>query len=156
MEEFKELSSLLDYLNGVENTICIDGFCGSGKSCLASALSIRPSRCVVRIDNFARERCGESKFSDLVDLEKLNRAIDCVPRGSIVEGVLVRQLLAKKHFDAMTTIYVKRISGSSGIWHDAPDLQSPSDHWLHGEILDYHANFEPHMRADIVYLRVER
>ncbi len=129
MEEFKDLPNLLKRLESVEETICIEGFCGSGKSCLAATLSIRPPRCVIRIDSFAKERKAESNFSDLVDLERLDAA--------------------------MITIYVKRISAGSGIWHDAPDLQSPSAHWLQREVLNYHERFEPHERADIVYVRTE-
>lgn len=155
MEEFSDLSEIQARLLNVKQTICIEGFCGSGKSHLASAISIRPARCVIRLDSFVREREAESNFSDLIDMVRLNRALSSVPEGAIFEGILARQFLPKESAASMLMIYVKSISASTGIWHDAPDPQSDAVRWLHKVDLDYHLRFQPHLRADIVYLRRE-
>ena len=151
--ELSDISSVHEAVSRAEKRICIEGFCGSGKSPLASALSILPAMCILRVDSFCRERKGHETFFESIDTASFSSALQVMPQLTIIEGILLRQIIPENDWNNYFWIYIKRFS-KTGIWHDGLNLSDdPPACWLDGEVMQYHENFRPHEKADIVYCR---
>ena len=134
--------------------VCIEGCSGSGKSPLASEISVRPCMSVLRIDCFARQRTAKDSFSELVDVGLLNESIRQAAPHLIVEGVLARKLIDSRVLVGAYFIYVKCRSAGSGLWHYGLSLDDEREpRFLYDEVWDYHHQYKPHECADVTFER---
>ena len=148
VDELKRLMSTL----ASDKIVCIEGCLGSGKSPLASAISLRPCRSVLRIDCFARRRTTEEKFPELVDVQRLNVSIRQAAPNLIVEGVLARKLIDSNVLAGAYFIYVKRLRAVGGLWHYGLSLDDERDgQFPYDEVWDYHHQYKPHECADVTF-----
>jgi hypothetical protein len=153
--EVREFAKLKEIVSDLPQSICIEGFTNSGKSYLASQLSVFPPRCVLRTDAFARQRHYDENFADLVDKTAFERSLAALPSGTVIEGVLLRHFVPAKLWSSMFWIYVK-VHSQADLWHDGFTLEDPRpDNWLDAELWDYHSAYEPHKCADVIYIRPE-
>jgi hypothetical protein len=144
--------------------IGIEGFCSSGKSTLADRLGNDIQADVVHTDSFAIKFDDPPPYLDCLKVSELARTLAQRPktRHCIVEGICLRDILARCNADAAFYLYVKRI-GQNEFWHDELHLQSfengdPEDGdeiEPHLSDLKYHARTRPHEKADAVFHRME-
>jgi hypothetical protein len=153
------------YIGGVGegHIVAIDGFMGSGKTCLSFSLAAHLDAFRVGLDSYVHR---DSEVQDYVeklrlnhlarDLEKLQMRFTCV----VVEGIRVLDVLQRVGHKPSTRVYVKRVS-SVGIWHDGYHLEDYEDgsnvpeDWLHRDEFAYHVRRRPHLTAEITYERHE-
>jgi hypothetical protein len=160
----------------------IDGMDGVGKTTLAKRLKDPLYANLVSLDEdldrnkgaFARHiRCGD-----------LNAILANCRRWFIVEGICLLDVAARCGFACGIHLYVRRVSQSSGIWHDEDvaltlvsvedlkihdrelrqaammiatsegnqsDTSFDDDPGLRGELIDYHAKWDPVRLADLIF-----
>lgn len=139
--------------------IGVEGASGSGKTSLAKLVATEPAQ-IISTDAYYETGVKGQKYLDGIKLETLSedlrQSISAYER-VVVEGICLRDTLAKVGVSPNLFIYCKRIS-SAGIWNDDPQFHSPIpevarfaqaliDSWSH----QYHVESEPHLVADIVY-----
>ena len=147
--------------------IGIDGFCLAGKTFLARQLSeVLPAGLVSTDDHIVR-RGGRLRYPDRIDLEALSdsllRARDA-DRQVVLEGICLLEVIARLRISrsSVCSVYVKRLSRNSGLWHDGFDLEefeptaSASIPEPHVSVFRYHKRFRPHRSADFEYRRTDR
>ena len=142
----------------------VEGASGSGKTSLAKLVATEPAH-AISTDAYYETGVKGQKYLDGIKLETLSedlrKSISAYER-VVVEGICLRDTLAKVGVSPNLFIYCKRIS-SAGIWNDDPQFHSPIsevakctqgliDCWSH----EYHVESEPHLVADIVYEWRER
>lgn len=152
----------------------LDGAAGSGKSTLATALGPRLGADVVSLDSFLNR--NEGRFFKGLRLPELRDRLADAKGTTIVEGVLLLQVLEALSVSCDVLVYVKRV-GLGGRWEDEeecaidgdPDTliaglladfkaMWPDEHSipaLNEEIIRYHAMYRPHERATVEYWRTE-
>ena len=129
------------------------------KTSLAKLVATEPAQ-IISTDAYYETGVKGQKYLDGIKLETLSedlrQSISAYER-VVVEGICLRDTLAKVGVSPNLFIYCKRIS-SAGIWNDDPQFHSPIpevarfaqaliDSWSH----QYHVESEPHLVADIVY-----
>jgi hypothetical protein len=146
--------------------VAIDGLTGSGKSRLARELGRRTSRNVISLDDFIRY--GPAPYPEMLDLQRLSLLLTEAPT-SIVEGILLLDVLGRIHVQPAMHVYVRR-------WDHPGQLHSP-EYWemtprelteheedlctligagrdepvIGRELAYYHEEFQPYEIADLVY-----
>lgn len=154
---FEELSSKLRLSLG--GLIAVDGFCSSGKTCLAENLGRDLPATVIHVDEYCTPHDDPPTYVECVDFSRLAQDLQQLdPRQlSVVEGICLREVISKCGVIARTYVYVKRV-GSNGLWHDGFDLEKyeAEDGNLgamepHASDFAYHSKIRPHEQADIVF-----
>ncbi|UIN54160.1 hypothetical protein [Pseudomonas kribbensis] len=149
--------------------IGVDGKDGSGKSTLARQLSVALELPCVSLDSFLKkDRGGYVKY---IDYRKLEADLEEF-KGYIVEGVCLHQVLRRVEVSPELNIYVRRVK--HGVWLDEDTLDVSLEEvesvlvrekvlaslfssgpvvslGLSEEIIRYHAEFRPHVNADVIY-----
>jgi len=153
--------------------IAIDGADGSGKSTLAEELAATLGIPALHLDDFLTAHQGE--YVAHLNLQALQGALS----GSayLLEGICILQVLAQVKAQPDALVYVKRVS--HGRWVDAEDLDPSlpieqhlanlrkeslplakamglsAELGLAEEVIRYHAEYHPHRKATVVYLRTD-
>jgi hypothetical protein len=79
----------------------------------------------------------------------------------IVEGICLRDTLARVGRSTDLSIYVKCVTSISGLWHDGFNLEdyerdsTTAQRRPHLDDLEYHARVRPHEHSDLFLVRVE-
>lgn len=152
-------NSLISLRSGA--IVAIEGFMNSGKSHLAKTLAASLSCGVVHADDFIIPSERVLPYVDRIDFDQLKAALSCSINNSpllLVEGICLRDLLARAGVFPELYVYVKRIA-ENGLWHDGFHLEDyeanncsvasepgKSD-------LNYHSQSRPHEKAQIVFHR---
>jgi hypothetical protein len=145
--------------------IGLEGFQDSGKSTLASQLSERVSVSVLHLDDFRMECDPTPPYVEWLDTSALRQALESRQQSilTIVEGICLRDVLARVDLTATVLIYVKRL-GLNRLWYDGMRLEE----YQAGECIPgagdepfrsdfkYHARRRPHEKADFIFERVTR
>jgi len=136
---------------------------GAGKSHLASSIGSRLSLLVVHTDDVVTPANSSRPYEELVDYERLQTQIKkaAVLRLSVVvDGICLRNILARAGVSAAKYIYVKRMT-EGGLWHDGFHLSSfegdPGSTPGEPEQSDfmYHVEQRPHECSDYFFERIE-
>ena len=149
--------------------IGIDGFCGAGKTCLARQLSDALDAGLISTDCHVVRRGGCSHYVDQLDLVALRDSLHQAARTHrqvILDGICLLDVVQRLGIskNSVCHVYVKMLSGNSGIWHDGIHLEefeesdpTPTnipEHHLN--VLRYHKIFNPHQSAHLGYQRFDR
>lgn len=144
----------------------------TGKSPLAQCLAADLGCGLIETDNFSikllhPERLAEDMkdrpYVNCLDLEaiadRFAAELDNHPL-LVIEGICLRDTLAKIGQAADLFVYVKCVSRSSRLWHDGFHLEDyEADptlvRGLHRDELEYHGRTRPHDCADLVLVRFE-
>ena len=119
---------------------------------------------VCHVDNFARKSEKPPLYTECLDLTRLRSTLEQreMSRIAIVEGICLRDVLARVGVRPALFVYLKRIGGN-GLWYDGLDLEAfeigqPTAGGIdepHRSDFEYHVRVRPHERADLIYERVE-
>jgi hypothetical protein len=141
--------------------IRIEGVMGVGKSLLAGMLAGELD--VIRGDRFAYPEKFDRSYAEAVDRNAFRvRLMNLLqePRWTIIEAVCLAKLAPEEQFGRGFMIYLKRVSVLGPElyqWHgfdeDAPVVNSSL---LSFSIHDYHKQFRPHEKADVLILLPEK
>ncbi|MGE0592689.1 MAG: shikimate kinase [Vicinamibacterales bacterium] len=156
--------------------IAVDGWDGSGKSTLASALAQAVSCEYVEVDKFLERNQGG--YLDRIRYPELGARLGELTELVVVEGVCLREVLARLGHAPAMSIYVKVLS-SVGTWHPgrwcefesageaianhrqtlslfarATAQPQPID-GLEEELIEYHFKWRPHEVSQLILERVE-
>ena len=163
--------------------LSIDGKDGSGKTYLSDSLSKTLNLIHINLDEFIVKK--KDKYIAFINYEKLDLAIkDALIKNDIVivDGVCVLSVLQKLKIIPKYSIYVKK-TNNRGCWLDEHyfDLESSpevvfkkdkeeirefsklinqkyiddEDDGLFQEIINYHFDFKPHIKADIIFENIQ-
>ena len=157
--------------------VSIDGYDGTGKSTLAKSLCLKLQAVHIEVDNFLDKNKGgyldHLRYTELATAITTRSATD---RLLLVDGVCVRQILKTISVEANLAVYVKQVG--VGGWEKRTmfeDYATPSDAIAHErallaqyaqiegspqsqlptfqvELIQYHYDFRPHERSEIVYV----
>jgi hypothetical protein len=173
----EELFTLLNNLMPRGRRVCIgvDGLDGIGKSTLARAMAKRLGGSVISLDDYLNKK--QNRYVQHIRCNEVDAAIATSPSPILIEGVCLLAVARRCDFDLDMLVYVRRLSRNTGIWHDqewcmaerpaaelkkeeqelrnifaeeADDL-AEKDLGLRGELIDYHAEWKPVHRADLVF-----
>ncbi|RWD64146.1 MAG: hypothetical protein EOS36_10790 [Mesorhizobium sp.] len=140
--------------------IGVDGHDGSGKSFLSRQLGMTLDAQVIELDSLLIKKNAGSYLPNL-DLGKLTEAVTRESQmTSIVEGVCLLAALESAGIKADVLVYVRSLSANFGhLWHEedfhgsrGKDLDLP----LHSEIRAYNWKYQPLVRADYFFDRIEQ
>jgi hypothetical protein len=144
--------------------VAIDGLPGSGKSTLGEQVAAALGAQQVDFVDFLVKDQGE--FVGALRTDELAVALTSPPGLVIASGVCMLQVLDRLDFKADVLVYVKRMAIWG--WADEDEVvgdqleelarlngMSPDDLPLHLEVREYHREFVPHERADVVLERLE-
>jgi hypothetical protein len=144
--------------------IGIEGFCSSGKSTLAKRLGNDIEADVVHTDSYAMKFDEPPPYIECLKIDDLALTLTKrrKSRRCIVEGICLRDILARCDVNADFLLYVRRLS-QNGLWHDALHLESfeKGDPEYGDEIephlsdLKYHSRARPHETANALFDRME-
>lgn len=142
--------------------IGLEGFTLSGKTYLADALGKVVPMCVFHTDDYTTKFDELPPYPECVDIRRLLSALETrdVSRAAIIEGICLRDVLARINITPALYVYVKRIS-EQGLWHDGFCLESFEAcdnhdlHEIHLSDFRYHQRLRPHEQADIIFNRIE-
>lgn len=152
--------------------VAVDGAHGSGKSHLAGELGALLEMEVVHLDDFVAR--NQREYVQHIDFSSVSAAL-AVGGALIVEGICVLQILDRLGMEPDAFVYVKRVAHGYWLDEDHFDPQMPIEDHLAGiresirplaemlgesgelglaeEVIRYHAEYRPHERATIVFLR---
>lgn len=143
----------------------VDGFTGSGKSTLSTALvgslGARLLSCDEYVDRSVKEEsyCAMLRRADLIyDFRQALESHSTV----ILDAVCLREVVRYLEVNPHSFVYVKRVS-QAGVWNDGLDLDDFKEategsfrgKWIEREVFRYHLDHHPLERADILFERVE-
>ena len=155
--------------------IGVDGLDGIGKSTLARAMAKRLGGSVISLDDHLNKK--QDRYVQHIRYKEVSAAIMASVSPTLIEGVCLLAVAERCDFDVDVLVYVRRLSRNSGIWHDqewclaerpAVELKrkeqelrsifaeetgyiADEDLGLRGELIDYHAQWKPVQRADLVF-----
>src|SRR5262245_49844128 len=109
-----KLKSLMTDNNQVR--IGIDGMAGIGKTTLARKLGALLGAKVISFDGYLEKKKGA--YLAHIRCSELSEAIAEASLPTVIDGVLLRAIAERCDIAIDLHIYVRRISGNSGIWHD--------------------------------------
>jgi ABC-type molybdenum transport system ATPase subunit/photorepair protein PhrA len=153
METFREVDKLVANLQAGQQ-ICIDGLPGAGKSTLANGISLRlnPNYSIIRVDSFMRSRQATTvKLIDCVDAVGFRKFVAEAPAHSIVEGVLLRQLVASNKVQSIAWLYVKRLANERWDEGEVIERGELQTSWFHEQVYEYHRQYAPHTCAQYTF-----
>ena len=170
-------AELLDILKSTDrredhHVIGIDGMEQVGKTTLANHLAESLAATSIELDRHLDRKMNT--YVPFLRCDEVSAKL-AVPGAIIVEGICLLAAQRRCGFALHTHVYVKRI-GRHGVWHEEdicmgnypPQVlkerelgmmtlgssgapASPEDLGVHGEIIDYHADFKPVENADIIF-----
>jgi len=163
--EIDSIDRLIDHISGqAVGLITVDGRDGSGKTYLASELHKRLGSLHLTEADF---RTTDLEGHFVPELEELKAAIGKASDDAYVifDSCLMLSTLESLGIEADISIYVKKLS-PMGLWSDVDEVgcERPRDEALKRatnmgatefriQVIDYHYDYEPHLRSDVVYLR---
>lgn len=148
--EVHSVESLARQLVGLhKGVIAIDGYHGIGKSTIAREVAARLHLPCVHLDDFLVRNQGA--FLECLRYEQLSLAL--CQRPVMVEGVCLLAALKRLAITADVLVYV-RAAELVRISEKEPDDIRSRETQLLREVKDYHRQFEPIQKADIVYVNV--
>jgi hypothetical protein len=175
----EELYARLNDLLPKDRRVCIglDGMDGVGKSTLAREMAKRLGGSVISLDDHLVKK--QNGYILHIRCNELKAVILASRSPILIEGVCLLAVAHRCALDVDALIYVRRLSHNSGIWHDQElciaektvdelrqqeremrnafstteksDSIADDDMGLHGELIDYHAQWKPMQRADLVF-----
>jgi hypothetical protein len=177
----KEIAQTVSHSAGY--LITVDGVNGSGKTHLSAELAQALGAEHVEVDRFLeRHKGGYLEFVRYDELSRHLTEIGASGRTSIVDGILIEEIVRRLGCTPRLRVYVKRV-WPDGYWPDsrnfrrdktaeqvikeeeegAKQLARATGKPEHDdpvpvpvkEIIRYHFRFRPHETADYVYERVE-
>jgi hypothetical protein len=133
----------------------------SGKTYLSNEIRASLGCQVIHTDDFVAPGDESLPYVDRLNYEQLRSFLENEnPSIILLDGICLRQILARIHITPALFIYVKRIA-PNGIWHDGFHLESyeANEQSITEEPeqsdLRYHAIEHPHERADVIFHRPE-
>ena len=141
--------------NHLANRLASDLQCGRIETDESSNELLYPERLA--------EDTRDTPYVDCLDFQDLSERLEAEldrHRMAIVEGICLKDTLARIDQNSDLIVYIKRISRSSALWHDGFHLedfeegQRPS-RGLHRDVLENHTRTRPHERAEIVLVHGE-
>ena len=144
--------------------VAIDGVGGTGKSALGAQLAIAFDGALhIDLDRFLVPKTD--KFVGALRMDELAEALR-VPARKFVSGICIIRVLEVVGVRADALIYVKRMrrwgwadegeaEGDDLEEHAAAVGLTPEAFPLPLEVRNYHREYEPHRRADIVFERLD-
>jgi uridine kinase len=177
-EEFRGYPSLLARLQVLilersPRIVGIEGYMAAGKSHLAKQLAVDLGAARIEADDCSfrllhpdadDSHLKGQPYVGCLDLDELSRRLSAASDAHavvIVDGICLRNVLARIGRHADLTIYIKCIARGSGIWHDMRHLEDYKADGPKGfseldrDIHEYHSKVEPHEKADLVLIRLE-
>jgi len=177
----EELYARIDALlpsSGRGVCIGLDGLDGVGKSTLAREIANRLGGSLISLDDHLVKK--QNGYTLHIRCDELKALISASRSPILIEGVCLLAVARRCGFDVDLLVYVRRLSHNSGIWHDQelcmaeksadelkqearelrkafsttekPDsVADDDDLGLTGELIDYHAQWKPVQRADLVF-----
>ena len=138
----------------------VDGWLGSGKSCIGREMSRLTPMWAFDLDAFIVQR--KEAFLDALALQSLRAAIVTWEARIVITGVCVREVLERIEIQADLHIYTKRMSHNYNYWADEDEVigngisimachPEVEDSPLHNEVHRYHLNYEPHLNSTFEY-----
>jgi len=162
--DYSELRDRVRYLTRPA-IVAVEGFVGSGKSHLASALARDVPASVVHIDEYVIGENESLPYPDRLDYNRILAAVESAHSASrvlVIDGICLRESLRRLRVSANYFVYVKRIA-QNGLWHDGFHLEDFETKSVikenreepHVSDFSYHSAVRPHEMADVVFHRVE-
>lgn len=174
----RDLETTVKFVGGVDpnGLIAVDGWDGSGKSTLARTIADAASRQYVELDAFLERHRGG--YSDHIRYTDLGRQLVDLGTSKVVEGVCVREVLARLGHAPALWIYVKLLS-SADTWHPGRwfEFESATEAIAHRqqtlarfsrssrgpqrvghleeELIEYHFKWRPHEASHVIFERIE-
>ncbi|MEX1140422.1 MAG: hypothetical protein WEB33_05690 [Bacteroidota bacterium] len=137
-------------------TIGIDGFSGVGKTPTAQFLANELRAKLIHLDPFF---VRDGRFAESFKVADFRRELDGAsgPRLTIIEGILLADILSKAERALDCSIYVKRI-GRGHLWYDRNKLERNPEELskLDQAIVAYHHRVKPHETSAIILELEER
>lgn len=139
--------------------IRIEGVMGVGKSLLADMLAGELD--VIRGDRFAYPEKSDRSYAEAVDRNAFRvRLMNLLqePRWTIIEAVCLGELAPEEQFGRGFMIYLQRLAvlgPESHVWHGFDEHGPIDNRSLSRSIHDYHRQFRPHEKADVLILLPE-
>jgi hypothetical protein len=141
----------------------IEGFMNSGKSYLSNEVGASLSYIVLHTDDYITPGDESLPYIERLDYNKLQLSLNEALCSStvVIEGICLRQILARINVAPALFVYVKRMS-INGLWHDGFHLEDFEENQqsVVGEPersdLLYHSEKRPHERANIIFERIEQ
>lgn len=138
--------------------IAVDGWDGAGKTTLAVGLAHELGCSHYDLDADANA-AGTKTFLTAERLSKAGKIIRSISGPVVVSGVMVRKFLERLSIEIDVNIYVKRMAqwgwadhDKTYSWEFACEFGESSE--LTREIFDYHQQYQPHLNAEFVFLRL--
>ena len=150
--------------------IGIEGFCGAGKSRLASDLVVECGCVTIDTDAFVRTKGGDLHYVERLALPEILDTIKKYRQNPtlriVIHGICLREILSKLDIEPDVYIYVKRLSQPTidhNLWHEGVDLEMLNegscslDDWEEPDrsAYRYHLAWKPHEKADAVFERFD-
>ena len=142
----------------------IDGHSTSGKTHLSEILADLDQSVALGTDAYADPSRRSGNYPDRLDLKKLAADLANLTKArprTYIEGICLRDTLARLRLTASLFVYCKRIS-QAGLWPDDPENYLTSDgqpsndlSWVDRQSVEYHLRAHPLEHADFVFLRQE-
>jgi hypothetical protein len=141
----------------------VEGFMNSGKSYLSNAIGSSLGCHVIHIDDCVAPGDESLPYIERLSYERLKESLSSACVGSsvvLVDGICLRQILARLEVNPAQFIYVKRMA-ANGLWHDGfhlEDYEADEQSIMHEpekSDLAYHSLERPHERAELVFHRPE-
>jgi hypothetical protein len=169
---FSEIDNLCSWIISEKGqrdrfVVGFDGLDGTGKTSIAQLLSAKMGTTCVSLDHHIEKNTG--RFIDAIQCADLQVDI-LMAYGQVllIEGVCLLAVTVKCQIPINKHVYVRRLS-ALGIWHDeetcnptttAENLKNEalalrgagsSDLGLEGELIDYHCQYKPYEKADVIF-----
>ena len=150
-----QLAAEIRRLVGVGGIIGVDGWLGAGKSFLAEALAASTQGEAVDLDVYL-----ETNRNCYVAALRLEEISSRLSGGGLlfVSGICLRHVLHLIGVEAKAHVYIKRMA--SWGWADEEEISgallefpNSSGVKLREELRQYHAEWQPHTKADFEYQR---
>ena len=160
------INELVKHTSGAKSLIIgIDGAVGSGKTILSYCMGCELQFPVVNIDQFLNMDCddylSQIRYKDLE--EYIKRKVEA-GKSIIVEGACLLKILGKIQIKHDFLVYVKRMSCNNGTWCEEQELSGQGEvnkhpqgysERLSNEIIRYHNQFNPPIKAHYCFERME-
>jgi len=157
------VNSVRPRLAASSHLIAVDGFSGAGKTTLVERISAALNGTAIHLDCFIDDTTTESDYLAQLRQAEIGTALQAAAPGVIVvDGICVLDVLDTLGHTPDTLLYVQRLSRQE-IWNDGIDLEDfvtdPSSldpsNWLAKQQFSCHVRRQPHLRADVTFLRRE-